>query len=443
MSARPHEPLDTDIQRRHAVIANRNRRKGLAAVLVAAALLAAGCSESTDDSGTTSSTQSGGSSEPGSEPTTRTTRGVTDTTIKVGGVVYDTYYGDARIGVEARIKEANDAGGVHGRTIEVIEAENDNNEATKGQEITQRLVEQEEVFALLPVLSGQYGGGDYIVQNDIPTFGWGTHPAFCGNTVAFGFTGCVTNPSLEIGSNALGTVLEEHFGTTDMTVAFLGEDNDSGRGGVALLVASVEDKGFEVVMQDASLPAPPDVLSDPSPFVADIMKADGGEQPDIVYIVATLSGTTIASALQNAGFEGTIITPSYSPLLLGAPGYDDVLVNTQMSMDPTVPANAAMLESVRKIKPDQQLNLAVAAGYWVADMFIKALEATGEDLTVENLLATLNGGDFTYEVEGVVGRSTWPANHDEPVPCAALVEVKGNEFLPLVPLTCGNTITVE
>ncbi|NLD77534.1 MAG: ABC transporter substrate-binding protein, partial [Acidimicrobiales bacterium] len=325
----------------------------------------------------------------------------------------------------------------------VVEAENDNNEATKGQEITQRLVEQEEVFAMLPVLSGQFGGGDYIVQNDIPTFGWGTHPAFCGNQIAFGFTGCVTNPSLTVGSNALGTVLEEHFGTNDMSVAFIGEDNDSGRGGLELLVASVEDKGFDVVMSDASLPAPPNVMSDPSPFVADMMTADDGGQPDIVYLVATLSGTTIAAALQAAGYEGTIITPSYSPLLLGAPGYDGVFVNTQMSMDPTVPANAAMLESVAAVAPDAQLNLAISAGYWAADMFIKALEETGEDLTVETFLATLNGGDFTYEVEDVVGPSTWPANHDEPVACAALVEVRGMEFIPVVPLTCGSTITVE
>lgn len=419
--------------RRHP---RRSRRTALVAVAASASLLVASCSESTKDDAATTTTAAGGAT---TEPTTRTTRGVTDTTIKVGGIVYDAYYGDARVGVEARVKEANDAGGVHGRTIEVIEAENDNNEPTKGQEITQRLVEQEEVFALLPVLAGQYGGGDYIVENDIPTFGWGTHPAFCGNTVAFGFTGCVTNPNLEVGSNALGTVLEQHFGTTDMKVAFIGEDNDSGRGGLALLSASVADRGFEVVLEDNSLPAPPDVMGDASPFVTKILDSD----PDIVYLIATLSGTSLAAALQNAGFEGTIITPSYSPLLLGAPGYDGVFVNTQFSMDPEVPANAAMLEAVRAVAPDQQLNLAVAAGYWVTDMFIKALEETGEDLTVETFLATLNGGDFTYEVEDVVGPSTWPLKHDEPVPCAAMVEVQGTEFVPVVPLTCGDTITVE
>ncbi|MCB0989279.1 MAG: ABC transporter substrate-binding protein, partial [Acidimicrobiales bacterium] len=373
-------------------IRRRSRRKTALAVVASAALVLASCSESTkDDGAATTTTAKGGAT---TEPTTRTTRGVTDTTIKVGGLVYDTYYGDARVGVEARLKLANDDGGVHGRKIEVVGIENDNNESTKGAEITQRLVEQEGVFALLPVLSGQFGGGDFIVQNNIPTFGWGTHPAFCGNTIAFGFTGCVTNPNLKVGSNALGTVLKDHFGTSDKKIAFIGEDNDSGRGGLALLSASVADQGFEVVLEDNSLPAPPDVVGDASPFVTKILESD----PDVVYLIATLSGTTLAAALQNAGFDGTIITPSYSPLLLGAPGYDGVFVNTQFSMDPAVPANAAMLEAVKAVKPDQKLNLAVSAGYWVTDMFIKALEETGEDLTVEKFLATLNGGDFSFEV---------------------------------------------
>lgn len=404
----------------------RTTRTRLAA-LAAASLLLAACGETVNEDAPSSAT--------------RTTRGVTDDTIKVGGTVYDLYYGDARIGVEARVKELNDAGGVHGRKIEIVEIANDNNEATKSLENVQRLVEQEKVFALLPVMSGGFGGGDFIVDNDIPTFGWGTHPAFCENQIAFGFTGCVTHPSLTKGSNALGTGLEELLGTTDATVAFLGEDNDAGKGGVELLVASVEDKGFDVVLQDTSLPAPPDVLGDESPFVSKIMSADDGNPPDIVYIVATLSGTKLAAGLQGAGFEGKIFTPSYSPLLLGSDGYDGVFVNTQFSMDPEVPANAAMLEAVHAIDPDAQLNLAISAGYWTTDFFIAALKQTGEDLTVENLLQALNDG-FSYEVPDVVGKSTWPDNHELSVPCSAITEVQGTTFVPVVPLLCGENIDV-
>lgn len=395
----------------------------------------ASCSDSVEDDGPAS----GGNSD---TPDEVTTRGITDDTIRVGGVVYDLYFGDARVGVEARLKEVNDAGGVHGRQIEVVSIENDDNDANTGREITQRLVEQEEVFALLPVMSGLYGGGDYIVDNNIPTFGWGITPAYCENEVAFGITGCVTNPSLEVGSNALGTVLEESFGDTDRTIAFIGEDNDAGRGGLTLLRASVEDKGFEVVMADASLPAPPDPLGDASPFVAQLLSSDGGEAPDVIYLQATFSGTTIAAAIQESGYEGMIVTPSYSPLLLGQPGYDGVFVNTQIDMDPTVPANAAMLEAVAAVAPDQALNLAVAAGYWATDMFVKALEETGEDLSVEAFLETLNGGDFAFSVDGVVGESTWPENHSRSVPCAAMYRVEGNEFVTEINLACGENIEV-
>jgi ABC-type branched-subunit amino acid transport system substrate-binding protein len=414
-----------------------SRRFRSLALGLALGLTAVACSDSVEDDGPSGSDD--GESESSGEVTTR---GITDDSIKVGGVVYDVYFGDARVGVEARLAEVNEAGGVHGRTIEVVEIANDENDANAGREITQRLVEQEEVFALLPVMSGLYGGGDYIVENDIPTFGWGVNPAFCDNEVAFGITGCVTDPSLETGSNALGTILEEHFGNTDQTIAFIGEDSDSARGGMTLLTASVEDKGFEVVMEDASLPAPPDPLGDASPFVAEILSADGGEAPDVVYITATLSGTAISAGLQDAGYEGMIITPSYSPLLLGQPGYDEVYINTQIDMDPTVEANAAMLEAVAAVAPDQKLNLAVAAGYWATDMFVKALEETGEDLSVESFLETLNGGDFTYEVEGVVGPSSWPDNHSRSVPCAALTYVQGQEFVSEINLLCGENIDV-
>ncbi len=107
-------------------------------------------------------------------------------------------------------------------------------------------------------------------RTTIPAFGYGTNPAYCENEVAFGITGCVTNPSFTVGSNALGTLLLEHFdGDTDKTIAFIGEDNDAARGGIALLTASAEDKGYEVVYGEAVLPAPPEVLPGPARGASD------------------------------------------------------------------------------------------------------------------------------------------------------------------------------
>lgn len=416
----------------------RSRTRRLAALLAVGSLLAlSACSDSTSDSGPADSSDSG-------DDGTVTTRGITDDSIKVGGSLYSVYYGGADVGVQARIKEANDAGGINGRMIEYVGAEDTNNESSKDLDNITRLVEQEEVFAILPGLTGVPGGGDYIVENDVPMFGWGTSPAYCNNEVAFGITGCVSNPSLDVGSNALGVLLQEHFdGDTDKSVAFIGEDNDSGRGGITLLSESAAAGGYDVVYAETPLPAPPEVLGDESPFVTELLSADGGDAPDVIYLVATLSGTKLAAALQDAGYEGMIITPSYSPLLLGQPGYDGVYINTQFSMDPEVPANAAMLESVAAIDPDQQFDLAVAAGYWAADLFIQALEETGPDLSVESLLDTINSGDFTFSVDEVIGEGTWPEGHELSTPCAALTEVQGDQFVPVIPLTCGENIELN
>ena len=175
-----------------------------------------------------------------------------------------------------------------------------------------------------------------------------------------------------------------------------------------------------------------------SPFVSALL----AEDPDVIYLQATLSGTKIADALQQADYDGVIISPSFSPLLLGQPGYEGILINTQVGVDPEIEGLAHLLESVHAIKPDQQLSLALITGYLAADMFIKGLEETGEDLTVENFLATMNGG-FTYSVDGVVGESTWPDNHSKPVPCSVLTKTENAQFVPFQALQCGTNIDVK
>lgn len=421
-----------------------NRNRLLAPTVAILAVLAlVSCSKSVKDDGASSTTAPAGGSD-SAEPATRTTRGITDTSIKVGGITYGLYFGDASLGVQARIKQANDAGGVHGRTIEFVGSEeNNNNEDSADQDRVRSLVEQKQVFALLPVMTGGFGGGDYIIENNVPMFGWGVNPAFCEGTVAFGITGCVTNPSLKVGSNALGTALKDMFdGDVDKTVGFIAEDNAAGQGGLVLLRNSVENVGFKVVYAESSLPAPPEQPGDVSPFVSALLSADGGEAPDIIYIQATLAGTKIANALQKGGFKGMIITPSYSPLLLGQPGYEGVYINTQLGMDPSLPANAEMMKAVQQIKPDQKPSLALVAGYYSADMFIKALEKTGKDLTVERFLKTLNDG-FTYSVDGVVGESKWPENHERPVPCSVMSKVENNAFDYIQELVCGTNIDIK
>jgi branched-chain amino acid transport system substrate-binding protein len=417
------------------ITAVRRRRAAAVAVLCAVSLVAA-CSQTKKSSGSSSS------SSP--QQTTRTTRGVTDTSIKVGGMIYAAFFSGADVGAQARIARANREGGVYGRTIQFVGVTDTNNEQSNSLSITQRLVTQDKVFALLPVASSEIGIVDFAKKNRVPFFGYGIDPAFCFNEYAFGITGCVTDPNFKIGSNASGLTLKAFFkGDTKKTVAVIAEDFDAGRGGVKLVAASVKSVGFDVVYAKSPVPAPPAPVGDFSPFVTQVLKSNGGQPPDVIYGVLTgASAIGFYGAVKAAGFKGLTVIPSYDPRVVKI--VDGAGALTQFApyeSASTIPQLQQMISDVKAVKPDQLLTVGVATGYWSTDMFLSLLRKTGKDLTVERLLAASNG--FTYEAPGIVGKSQWPKNHDVPVPCATLSLAKDGKYVPTVPLTCGQNIQIR
>jgi ABC-type branched-subunit amino acid transport system substrate-binding protein len=413
------------------------------------ALLGAACAVEDDDEDATGGTSGGSSESSGAEePTTRTTRGVTDDAVKVGGIIAAANFTGAEVGAQARFDRANAEGGVNGRTIEFVGVEDDGNDAAADLAAMERLVQQEEVFALVPnVTSGT--NADFPQEANVPLFGWGINPAFCGNPVAFGITGCVTDPNSTRGSNASGKVLAAHFdGNTDQTVAIITDDNDSGRGGVRLIQGSMEDAGFDVVYAEAAIPPPPTTVGDYTPFVNDLLTSDAGGPPDIIILQVSVGAVVgLSNALQPV-FDGFVMGPFYDPRLVANPAFEGQGVYTQFLPYEYADENEHVARMIADIEAydaangtDTVLSLATAAGYWSADMFLALLEETGEDLTVERLLAASDG--WSWEVPGVIGTSTWPANHDEVVPCAALVLVEDGAYVKDQPLTCGEVITLE
>ncbi|MCZ7534714.1 MAG: ABC transporter substrate-binding protein [Acidimicrobiia bacterium] len=433
--------------------ARTTRRYVVPVVLLTTLVLAAGCTKTDDDTGSDSPTSAGATttvdaatdgSTTTTEPATRTTRGVTDTSVKVGGIVWMGQFSGIEAGVAARLDRTNSEGGVNGRTVELVAVEDDGNDSAANLAAAEQLVRQEEVFAILPMQSSAIGAVDFLIEEQVPFFGWGVNPAFCRNEIGFGITGCVSDPKLERGSNAMGTALKQRFdGDTDKSIAILAEDNDSGRGGIVLLQNSLEAIGFDVVYAEGAVPAPPTAVGDFTPFVNSLVESDGGEPPDMIMLqLSTTNAISMSDALQ-ARYDGLVITPFYDPRLVGSPAFDGHLVLTQMLPYEWADENPALAQMIEDVDTYDAANgtetlhsLSVAAGYWAADFFLSVLEATGDDLTVEKFLATVNGG-FEWEAPGVIGPSTWPENHGYPVPCAALSLVENGAYVRDVPLVCG------
>ncbi len=386
------------------------RRFPLAAV--ALCVLVAGCTAGDDDSP--------------AEPDTRTTTGVTEDAVTVR--VPEGAEPQAVIGAAARIERANADGGVHGRRVIL-------DEDPTG-----------DTFAHLPASGDSLdpaAGDDDGTTPDIahrPVFGAASNTSFCNVDYAFAVDGCQARPS-DIWGSLVSLVGDESSpdGATAVIVAGGAPDTDN----VPDMAApSFEHAGFTV-----------DVIVR---FEEDFATVDAvlASEPDVVvYASSDEASLATAETLVEAGFKGIqTFRTAYSPEFAAAAaeaGLGGITVLTDFAPFESADENPIvqrMIDDVREYEeteglPETPLSGEVEAGYWSADAFLAALEATGSDLTVERFLQTAND-DFEWIAEATAGPATWPRNRQVPVPCGALVEVAGDgTFDVAVPYSCGRNLT--
>ncbi|WP_158088616.1 ABC transporter substrate-binding protein [Thermoactinospora rubra] len=380
--------------------------------------------------------------------------GVTATGVKVGGVLtktsatgYSTK--DAEIGARARFERANAAGGVHGRRIEFVGAEDDTQDAAKGDAAAKKLVQKDGVFALVPVHAPNFGGAAFLEQQGVPWFGWATGPQWCGTKTGFGYNGCLA-PKPGAGSQTWwGRQMADLLGGAQgKTVWVQTSDSSGSKYGGKTISQSFEAAGFTVVGVNSALPAaapPPDWL----PYVNKIMTSNQGKAPDVV--VSVIAGTKfnagLYAALKKAGYKGVLTdATSYDANILKDPAqaqaFEGVIAAPMFEpFESSAPEIRQMREDVEAVVPGTRLTQHLAIGYWSADIFLKVLEQTGKDLTRQKFLDTANSG-FTYESAGF-GRIQYPKDHDEPNGCGALVRIQGGAFQVARNMKCFDNVPLK
>ncbi|MBX6391568.1 MAG: ABC transporter substrate-binding protein [Frankia sp.] len=375
------------------------------------------------------------------------TRGITDTEIKIGGLGYLTSpngssMAGADLGAKARFDRANDEGGINGRRINFMGMLDDGNDAARNASQARVLVEQEQVFAVVPVMASYANYVDTMCSNVVPFFGWGFNPGFCGNTIGFGITGCLVPEDRVASATMWGVLVQALFPDGQPKVALIGSDTDSSVIGIRDMEKQVEALGFDLVY--AENPVPTAGITDTTPVVNDLMTAADGGPPDII-IYATDFGSTnkLIEALAAAGYPGRhLTTVGYDPRLAaaGLPSMQGVYSGVQWSpAEADAPAVQQLVADIERYAPDAVLSLPTMAGYWAADMFVRAATEVGPDLTVDALLELLND-DYTHYVEGAVAETRFPLNHVISAPCGSVVQLNGNAYDIAVDLTCGSLV---
>lgn len=368
--------------------------------------------------------------------TASVTRGVTRSTITVGGIVTgDASTAGADIGAQARLYRENTRGGVAGRTILYAGTQADHGVAADDTVAITKLAPS--VFAFVPVLTPAIDAASLDRQR-VPFFGAAVTTAWQGSAVGFGATGAEAVEHPRTASPAWGLLIRGLLGTSTGKTAIIAVDTSAlGAARAQQGRASLQAAGFTVLDPVVVNAAPPAAVPDVSASAASLIAA----KPEVALLLTPPAiAAALAAKLAALGYTGTVGTDAlYDPATPSVSNGVTTLTTVAPLEQDTV-ANRRMIADVRVIKADQQITPAVAAGYWAADLFVAILRKVGKQLTVKRFLAVANGGSFRHAVAGTVGPTTWPAMHNQAVPCGALVQSDGTQYLLAQPYRCGTTI---
>jgi len=259
------------------------------------------------------------------------TRGITSTSISVGCVYTSADYAGYVGGIQAAFYEAN-LKGIDGRKITLVPCKDDTGGVQSNVSEVEQLVQQNQVFALLSLT--EYilpGSTNFLSTNQVPYYGWGFNPGFCGYRWGFGWNGCLSpvllptsNPLHNVDEGNLATAIIKASGlpTSKVRFAVQAENSPSGTSGNADYDSLFKALGAKVVYSEANFPLTVTGI-DFTPYVQAIMAA----KPNIVFISTPFADVGgMASALKAAGYKGiTMDFVTYSPGLLGSSAGRDEL----------------------------------------------------------------------------------------------------------------------
>jgi ABC-type branched-subunit amino acid transport system substrate-binding protein len=364
--------------------------------------------------------------------------------ITIAGLGYAQTFGDAGTGAAARFQAANEDKEVKGYTFDYKELADDKNDPNTSLAEARRLVTQEGVLAIVPAVS-VVTPSDFLTQQQIPWFGVGYDTTYCPESgTGFGLSafGCLipTNPKRVPGTQ--WTLLKKQLaskGIANPTLALLGTDTTSGKQSVQSGASAAEGAGFKVVYAKGAFPGPPAVVGDYSPYSQALLESNDGKAPDVIYTsIAPTSALGLTGLINSSGYTGTFISPFYSPLLLGALKGAYVFVQFA-GFEADSPGIATMNEQIEAFKPGTKPSLALAAGYFSADMFIAAVKAslkTSKTLTSASVQKA--AAKMTYQIKDTVGPTQYPKSFTTSYKSCATLEydADGTSFEIVQPFFC-------
>jgi len=362
--------------------------------------------------------------------------GVTATEIRVGGIMSKTSpvgdnYGTAVDGTKAYFEMVNSEGGVFGRELVVAAEYDDFTQASKNVQAARSLVEEDKVFAVLPVATPLFASGPYLAQQGVPTFGWNINPEWSAGPSLFGNIGsyiCFTCAETFAYLPMVGKQLGVH------KYALLAYSAAQSKQCLEGQKAAINKYGGEVVFEDGALGFG---FTDASADVARI-KESGAQM--MATCMDGDGSARISRGLHQAGVD----IEQYWPI-----GYDQSLLDKfPAEMEGIYMQSAAVPFEIPQSSPGMQKYLEwmektggqvgelSLVGWISAALLVRGIQDAGEDFTQATVVEAINKiTDWTADKIGP--GINWTIAHGPPPPgqaplaCLSYLTVKDQKFEPV------------
>jgi branched-chain amino acid transport system substrate-binding protein len=417
-------------------------RRGLLGVVVVLAVAAVACSNAKDTVSSSSTTvQSGGTTAQGNSKFPAVNQpGVTADTINVGGVTSKTNplggnYADAYLGVQAYFDMVNSQGGIYGRKLKITEQRDDQLSNNKAE--VDALIADQNIFAIMPVASLLFTGGNDIAKSGIPTFGWNINAEWSGTAAdprsnMFGQTGSFTDFTA---AEAYMPIiwLAQHLKAKKLGVLAYNVDQSKGCAtGIKNAVDTFGPKaGVKLAFMDEALTFG---ATDMSSQVSKMKEAGVGL---VTSCMDTNGVVTLAKEMKKQQLDAKQYLPN---------GYDDNFVKQYGDLfeGSVVRTDFTTWQLPEKEQPQglkdflkwmkgNQLDENGMVGWLNAALFVKGLRDAGPDFTRQKVIDAINK-ETAFDADGVVYPVNWTKSHtqdaDPGVGCDFDSTIENSKFVP-------------
>ncbi|CAO5177229.1 ABC transporter substrate-binding protein [Frankia sp. AiPs1] len=374
-----------------------------------------------------------------------TTPGVSSSEVDVGLIYPDTgalaaTFQTVRAGLDARLGAANAAGGVNGRRIHYIWADDRGRLDTNGV-VSRNLVENKKVFAVLESTATSTGGAAYLHATGVPVIGIAAEPVWAQyrNMFTFNYSQIATSSAASV--TTFGKYAQAHGGTRALVVsdpAGLGLSANIAK----QLESSFQSKGIPVVTAVAD-ETPSQHQIDQIIHLMTVNKVDTLVSPltteTFVQIVAAVRRKNINPKviISSGAPPGVDVMKNYGPLLAGITFY-----NTQPA-DPRLPAYIAYEKAMAAYAPElQDIGQVVArVGYLIGDMVVRGLQTAGTCPTRSSFITGLRAVR-DYTAGGLISAMNFEADFGKMPVCYPFVAINsaGDGVTTVDPNFCGERV---